>query len=284
MATLKYYVTGLIREFKEDNVTLLAAAQAYYYLLAVFPLLIVCFAIIPYFNIDADQVLQFIQSFVPGEIASMFEENIVSFIETPRGGLLTVGIIGAIWSASNGVNAFIKSSNEAYEVEETRSFIVIRLIAFGLTLGMIIALIVAILLPIFGNIIVDFLGSYLGFTNEMNVLLQVGRWVISIVVLSTFLLCLYRFAPNKKIPFKHIIIGAVSASILWQILTVGFSFYVSNFGNYSATYGSIGGIIVLMIWFFLTGIVLMIGASLNVLYHQRQIAEEQVMYKKESAR
>ncbi|RDW18622.1 YihY/virulence factor BrkB family protein [Oceanobacillus chungangensis] len=284
MSTLRYYATGLMREFKEDNITLLAAAQAYYYLLAVFPLLIVCFAIIPYFNIDAGEVIQFIQSFVPGEFASMFEENIVSFIETPRGGLLTVGIIGAIWSASNGVNAFIKSSNEAYEVEETRSFIIVRLIAFGLTLGMILALIVAILLPVFGNIIVEFLSSYLGITNEMTLLLQIGRWVISIVVLSAFLLCLYRFAPNKKMPFKHIIPGAVSASILWQILTIGFSFYVSNFGNYSATYGSIGGIIVLMIWFFLTGIVLMIGASLNVLYHQRQIAEDHVIYKEESAR
>ncbi|RDW21902.1 ribonuclease [Oceanobacillus arenosus] len=284
MSTLKYYATGLMKKFKEGNVPLLAAAQAYYYLLAVFPLLIVCFAIIPYFNIDAREVVQFIQSFVPVEVTSMFEESIIRFIETPRGGLLTVGIIGAIWSASNGVNAFIKSLSEAYDVEETRSFIVVRLIAFGLTIGMILALIVAILLPVFGNIIVEYLGSYSGITNETTLLLQVGRWVVSIIVLSAFLLCLYRFAPNKKMPFKHIILGAVSASVLWQLLTVGFSFYVSNFGNYSATYGSIGGIIVLMIWFFLTGIVLMVGALLNVLYHERQLLEEAVIYKEESAR
>jgi len=284
VTALKYYTTELIAKFKESNVPLLAAAQAYYYLLAVFPLLIVCFAIIPYFNIDPNEAIAFIRTFIPGELAAMFEDNIVNFIETPRGGLLTFGIIGAIWSASNGVNAFIKSTNEAYDVEETRSFIVVRLIAFGLTIGMIIALIIAILLPVFGNVIVDFLASILGFAAPTTILLHILRWVISIIVLSLLLICLYRFAPNARLPFKHIIPGALIASILWQALSLGFSFYVSNFGSYSATYGSIGGIIILMIWFYLTGIVLIIGALINVLYHERNKAEETIIYKEESVR
>ncbi|WP_338033020.1 YihY/virulence factor BrkB family protein [Lentibacillus sediminis] len=271
MAGLKNFAKDFITKFQEDNVPILAAAQAHYYLLAVFPLLLAGFAIIPYFNINPNDAMSFIGNALPGEIATLFQENIVSLIQQPQGGLLTVGVLGALWSASNGINAFIKSSNAAYDVEETRSFITVRLLALGLTLGMIVALVVAITLPMFGNVILGFVEPFLGLSGSMSILLQVLRWTISIVVLTGILLVLYRFAPNKKIPFRHIIPGALTASVLWQLISLGFSFYVSNFGNYSATYGSLGGIIILIIWFFLTGLILMIGAVINVLYHQRRI-------------
>ncbi|MBY7141815.1 YihY/virulence factor BrkB family protein [Virgibacillus sp. NKC19-3] len=269
MDKAKNFAKGFMTKFKEDNVPLLAAAQAYYYLLAIFPLIIVGFTIIPYFNINPNDAVDFIGNLLPSEIASVFEENIISLIETPKGGLLTVGILGALWAASNGINAFIKASNTAYDVQETRSFVVVRLIALGLTLGMIIALVVAFILPMFGSIILNFLESLLGFSGATSLLFQVLRWTLSIFVLTGLLMFLYRFAPNKKIPFKHIFPGAVTASVLWQLISLGFSFYVSNFGNYSATYGSLGGIIILMIWFFLTGLILMTGAIINVLYHRR---------------
>ncbi|WP_373894716.1 YihY/virulence factor BrkB family protein [Virgibacillus natechei] len=269
MDKMKNFAKDFISKFKEDDVPLLAAAQAYYYLLAIFPLIIVGFTIIPYFNINPNDAVNFIGNVLPSEIASVFEENIISLIETPQGGLLTVGILGALWAASNGINAFIKASNTAYDVEETRSFIVVRLIALGLTLGMIVALVVAFVLPMFGSIIISFLESLFGFPSAMSLLFQVLRWAISILVLTSLLMVLYRFAPNKRIPFKHIIPGALTASVLWQLISLGFSFYISNFGNYSATYGSLGGIIILMIWFFLTGLILMTGAIINVLYHRK---------------
>ncbi|WP_087975101.1 YihY/virulence factor BrkB family protein [Oceanobacillus rekensis] len=279
MSQIKKFSKGFMERFKEDNVTLLAAALAYYFLLAVFPLLIVAFAIIPYFNISTEEAMGFITSVVPGELASVFQDNIVNLVETPRGGLLTVGIIGALWSASNGINAFIKASNEAYDVEEERSFIVIRLIAFGLTIAMILAVVVAILLPVFGNVILGFITSFLGIGSQMTILLHILRYVISILIITVLLMMLYRFAPNKKIPFKHIIPGALTASILWQVISFGFSIYISNFGNYSATYGSLGGIIILMIWFFLTGIILMIGAIINVMYHKKELRENTELHK-----
>lgn len=270
MIQLKKFATDFMTKFKADNVPLLAAAQAYYYLLAIFPLIIVGFTIIPYFNINPNDAVNFIGNILPGEIASILEENIISMIATPQGGLLTIGIIGALWAASNGINAFIKSSNTAYDVEETRPFILVRLLSLGLTLGMIVALIIAFTLPMFGNIIVSFLQSFLGLSGTMVLLFQVLRWTISIVILTGLLMLLYRFAPNKQIPLKNIIPGALTASFLWQIISLGFSFYVSNFGNYSATYGSLGGVIILMIWFFLTGLILMMGAIVNVLYDRKQ--------------
>ncbi|WP_249872592.1 YihY/virulence factor BrkB family protein [Oceanobacillus saliphilus] len=279
MAKIKKFYHDFMVRFQENNVTLLAASLAYYFLLAVFPLLIVAFAIIPYFNIRAEDAMSFIASIVPGELASIFEDNIVSLVETPRGGLLTVGIIGALWSASNGINAFIKASNQAYDVEETRSFVVTRFIAFTLTISMILAVVIAILLPVFGDVILGFLVTLLGISSDMTVLLQILRYVISILVITALLMALYHVAPNKKIPFKHIIPGALTASILWQVISFGFSIYISNFGNYSATYGSLGGIIVLMIWFFLTGVILLIGAIINVMYHKKEVRENAELHK-----
>ncbi|MBM7601831.1 membrane protein [Virgibacillus halotolerans] len=268
MSNIIKYAKRFMAKFSGDNVPLLAAAQAYYYLLSIVPLLIVCFALIPYFHIDSNQAISFISDSIPGEMASILKDNIINLVETPRGGLLTVGIIGALWSASNAINAFVKSSNQAYGVEETRPFILVRLLGLGLTLGMIVALVVAIILPVFGDVILEFLQAHLGFSGAFAILFQVLRWVLSLVILSTLLMMLYRLAPNKRMPLKHIIPGALTAAILWQLISLGFSFYVSNFGNYTATYGSLGGIIVLMIWFFLTGMILMIGAIVNVLYHE----------------
>ncbi|SFE89325.1 YihY/virulence factor BrkB family protein [Alteribacillus iranensis] len=270
MNQIKKYIKDLVAEFQKDNVPLLAAAQAYYYLLSIVPLLIVCFSLIPYLNISSEEAMSFIETMMPGEMATIFEDNIVSLVETPKGGLLTVGIIGTLWSASNGINAFIKASNEAYEVEETRSFIKARLLALGLTLGLIVSVIIAMLLPVFGNVILEFVSSLIGLGGSSVVLFQVLRWAISIIVLTALLLILYRVAPNKKLPFKHVLPGALAGSLLWQLISLGFSFYVSNFGSYSATYGSLGGVIILMIWFFLIGIILMVGAEINVVYHRRK--------------
>lgn len=274
MNKLKNNIKIFMGKFNENNITLLAASLAYYFLLAIFPLLIVGFAIIPYFNISANEAMDFFSEILPSEIASLFQENIISLVETPRGGLLTVGIIGALWSASNGINAFIQSANEAFDVEETRSFITVKLISLALTVCMIVAVVVAIALPIFGDVILRFISSITGISAGTEILLHVLRWAISIVVLTAFIMLLYRFAPNKNLPLKHIIPGSLIASLLWQIISLGFSIYVSNFGNYSATYGSLGGIIVLMIWFFLTGIILLSGALLTVFYHKYKIRKE----------
>lgn len=273
ISTVIDYGKQVIKKFGEDNIPMLGAAQAYYYLLSVFPLIIVAFATIPYFNISPTDALDFIHKVLPSEIASTLEDNIINLVQEPKGGLLAVGIVGALWSASNAMNAFIKASNQAYNVEESRNFFKVRGTALLLTFGMILSLTIAILLPVFGNVIVDFLKSFFGISASFALLLNVIRWVLAIVIITTVLLLLYRFAPNKKMPFSHIIPGALTASVLWQVASLGFSFYVGNFANYSATYGSLGGIIILMIWFFLTGMILMIGAEINAIHHRRRLLQ-----------
>ncbi|MFD1861747.1 YihY/virulence factor BrkB family protein [Planococcus chinensis] len=270
MSKAASYAKEVVGEIKKDSATTLAAAQAYYYLLAIVPLLILLLSILPYLQIDPQRAVDFIGTILPGEVASTFEETIVSVVTTPSGGLLTFGILGTLWSASNAMSAFIEATNQAYGVEETRSFFVKKGMAIVLTLFMLVAVIVALVLPIFGGAIIDTISSFLNLPEQTEIIFQVLRWVISIVVMSIVLACLYKFAPNKSFPFKEVIIGALIATILWQLVSLGFSFYVANFGSYSATYGSLGGLIVLMLWFFLTGLILVIGAEINAVLHKRK--------------
>ncbi|MBD8014813.1 YihY/virulence factor BrkB family protein [Microbacterium sp. APC 3898] len=267
------FVKELGSEFKKDKATTLAAAQAYYYLLAIVPLLILLLAILPYLQIDPQKAVDFIGTILPGEVATTFQDTIVSVVTTPSGGLLTFGILGTLWSASNALTAFIDATNQAYGVEESRSFIKLKATAIVLTLGMLVAVIVALILPIFGGTIIDMIKSFLNLPEQTEIIFQVLRWVVSIAVMSIVLALMYKFAPDKHFPFKEVIIGAVIATVLWQVVSFGFSIYVANFGSYSATYGSLGGLIVLMLWFFLTGLILVIGAEINAILHRRKNAK-----------
>jgi membrane protein len=259
----------LIKEIKEDRVTGLAAEQAYYYLLALFPLLILLLSILPYLNIDIQTAMDTIKTFMPTETVEVIEENIINILSERNGGLLTFGFLGTIWSASNGMNAFIHSMNIAYDVKETRNFIKARFISIILTLGLVVAFIVMLGLPVFGKVIIDLLQQVISLPEEMQSLFSLLRWIIAVVVITLVLTFLYRFAPNKSFPIKHVIPGAVTATVLWLGISLGFSFYVSNFANYSSTYGSLGGVIILMLWLYLSGLIFVIGGEINAILHRQ---------------
>ncbi|MDQ0246642.1 membrane protein [Bacillus fengqiuensis] len=262
----------LKEEIKDDRATGLAAEQAYYYMLSIFPILILLLSIVPYLSIDPQKAIAFMQGVMPSETAKVFDETVVSIVTQPNGGLLTIGILGTLWSASNGMNAFMHAMNVAFDVEETRSFIKTRLLSIGLTVGLIFAFIIALVLPVFGNVLLNTIEFFIPLPGKTELLLKILRWLIAIGVMIVVLSVLYRLAPNKHYPFKQVIPGAVTATIIWQIISLGFSFYVSHFGNYSATYGSLGGVIILMLWFFLTGFALVLGGEINALYHKESVS------------
>lgn len=247
----------------------MATEQAYYYLLALFPLLILLLSILPYLNIDIQTAMDTIKTFMPTETVEVIEENIINILSERNGGLLTFGFLGTIWSASNGMNAFIHSMNIAYDVKETRNFIKARFISIILTLGLVVAFIVMLGLPVFGKVIIDLLQQVISLPEEMQSLFSLLRWIIAVVVISLVLTFLYRFAPNKSFPIKHVIPGAVTATVLWLGISLGFSFYVSNFANYSSTYGSLGGVIILMLWLYLSGLIFVIGGEINAILHRQ---------------
>lgn len=269
------------KEMKEDRATGLAAEQAYYYMLAIFPLLILTLSILPYLSIDPVKAIEFLSTIMPEETVQLIEGSVYEFISEPNGGLLTFGILGTIWSASNGMNAFIGAMNEAFNAEETRSFIIVRLLSIGLTIGLIFAFLIAFFLPIFGGVIISNLEKFIYIPGGTSLLLNILRFIIAFVVIFAIITLLYRIAPNVHKTFKEVIPGSLVATIMWQVISLGFSFYVSNFGNYSSTYGSLGGVIVLMLWLFLTGLALVIGGEINAIYHKDSIKSSKMYHDEE---
>ncbi|MGF3104358.1 YihY/virulence factor BrkB family protein [Rossellomorea sp. DUT-2] len=261
----KGFSKSLFSHISANDVTGLAAQIAYYFLLSLFPLLIFIVTLLPYLPVEQGDILGLVRDFAPGETMSMIEETLQDVMSNRNSGLLSVSIIATIWSASNGMNAIVKSLNRAYDVEETRSFIATRLMSILLTLAMILVFVIALLLPVFGKQIGLLLFSQFGFSEQFLTVWNGIRWAISPIILFIIFVGLYFFAPSKRIKCLSAFPGAIFATLGWVLASLAFSYYVGSFGNYSATYGSIGGIIVLMIWFYLTGIIIMIGGEINAL-------------------
>lgn len=258
----KRYIKVFFKRIADDQIFDLSAQLAYYFLLSLFPFLIFALTLLHYF-FTSDDVLGMIKTFVPPQSFDLIRTNLKSVLDVQRGGLLSFGILFTIWTASNALNAMIRALNKAYSVKETRSFIISRGIAVLLTIGMIVVIVIALAMPVFGRLIGDFVFSHLGLGSQFLVVWVVLRWLISFLIIVAVFSCLYFFAPNKKVYFQDVLFGAVVAAVGWQVISLGFSYYVSNFGNYRAIYGSLGGVIVLMIWFYLTALIIIIGGEIN---------------------
>ncbi|EKN63664.1 ribonuclease BN [Neobacillus bataviensis LMG 21833] len=259
----------LWHRIEEDDLPGLSAQLAYFFLLSLFPLLIVIFTLLPYLPIPHPDMLGIIQDFAPNEAMNLIEKNLNEIMAHRNGGLLSFGIIGTIWSASNGINAVVRAFNKAYNVKESRSFIVSRGMAILLTFGMIFVFLLAIVLPVFGREIGLFLFSKLGYTSEFIKLWNTLSWLVSALILFLIFSGLYWIAPNVKIRCRSAFPGAAFATLGWILSSIGLSFYVGNFSNYSLTYGSIGTIIILMIWLYISAFIIIIGGEINAFYSEK---------------
>ncbi|MBP2241842.1 membrane protein [Cytobacillus eiseniae] len=251
----------------EDDVFGLAAQLAYFFLLSLFPLLIFLVTLLPYLPITQEDILGVVRDFAPGDSMTLIETNL-NELSTKNGKLLSFGIIATIWSASNGINAIIRALNKAYDVKENRPFLIARGMAILFTFAMLFVIVVALLLPVFGKLIGTYLFAKFGLSDEFLATWNTLRWLVSSIILFIIFTGLYWLAPNKKLKCLAVIPGAVFATIGWALSSLAFSYYVTNFGNFSATYGSIGAIIVLMIWFYLTGIIIILGGEINAIFSQ----------------
>ncbi|MDR6999127.1 YihY/virulence factor BrkB family protein [Neobacillus niacini] len=259
----------LWHRIEEDDLNGLSAQLAYFFLLSLFPLLIVLFTLLPYIPIPHQNVLGVIKGFAPAEAMDLIEKNVKYVMNHRNSGLLSFGIIGTIWSASNGINAIVRAFNKAYNVKENRSFIVVRGTAILLTLGMIIVFILAIILPVFGRKIGIFVFSQVGFSDEFVNVWDTLSYPVSAVILFLIFTGLYWIAPNVKLRCRSAIPGGAFATVGWIISSVGLSFFVGKFSDFSLTYGSIGAIIVLMIWLYLSAFIIILGGEINAFYSEK---------------
>lgn len=260
----------LWHRIEEDDLNGLSAQLAYFFLLSLFPLLIVLFTLLPYIPIPQQDMLGMIKAFAPVETLDLIEKNITYVMNHRNGGLLSFGIIGTIWSASNGINAIVRAFNKAYNVKESRSFIVARGMAILLTFAMIFVFILALIIPIFGREIGVYLFSKLGYATQFLKLWHALSWVVSAIILFLIFTGLYWIAPNIKLECRSALPGAAFATLGWIVSSLGLSFYVGKISNYSLTYGSIGTIIVLMVWLYLSAFIIILGGEINAFYSERK--------------
>ena len=270
LASWSGYFKYLVAHIKSVDLSGLAAQLAYFFLLSLFPLLIFMVTLLPYLNLDEAQVYRFLENYAPGEVYTLIEGTLSDVLQNRNGGLLSFGIIATIWSASNGMNAIVKSLNRSYGIEETRPFYIVRGLSVIFTILMILLFAVALVLPVFGRQIGSMLFSFFGFEEGFITIWNNIRWTISPLIIFFVLSALYWLVPNAKLTLKSVLPGAMFSTIGWILTSLAFSFYVSNFANYSNTYGSIGGIIVLMLWLYFTGNILLIGGQVNAVMHERQ--------------
>lgn len=262
------FVRHLWKKFPENDYFGFAAQLSYFFLLSLFPLLIFLVTLLPYLPLTQGDLLGVFRDFAPSGTMELIEMNLSQI--SKNGTLLSFGIIGTLWSASNGINAIVKALNRAYEVIENRTFFRARITAIFLTVAMIIVIVVALVLPVFGKQVGVFLFSQFALSDQFISVWITLRWLVSSVIIFVIFVGLYWLAPSKKITCRSTLPGATFATIGWILTSWGFSFYVSNFKNYTATYGSIGAIIVLMVWFYISGIIIMISGEVNAFYSKEE--------------
>ena len=265
------FFSYLVYRIGKDDASGLSAQLSYYFMLSLFPMLLFLLSIVPVVGVKQSTIRDMIKDHVPPAYASQVADIIGDIMSNASGSILSVGLILALWSASNGMTALMNSFNVAYDVEDSRNFIVSKLFSVLFTLAMIIVMPVALVLPTFGQQIGDLLFGPLGLGEQVKWVFDTIRYVLPVIVVLIAFMVLYTLAPNVKIKLMSVIPGAIFATIVFLAGSYLFGIYISNFSNYSKTYGSIAGIIILMLWLYITGFIIIIGAEINAIFHQRKV-------------
>ena len=258
-------VTRTVKELSADNGLGLAAQLAYYFFFALFPALLVGIAIASFFPLEhfVDRIVGTLAGVVPGDVIAIIRDQIVKISGGDHGGLLTVGLLTAIWSSSAAMVALIDALNRAYDIEEGRAWWKVRLLAIGLTLALAVFMLVAFSLVLVGPIAADWVADATGLGPVLAWSWKVLQWPLVVALVSVAIGMVYYFAPDSEQEWIWITPGSVLATVLWLAASLGFKLYVANFASYTETYGTIGGVIVLLLWFYITGLVFVAGAELN---------------------
>ena len=256
-----------VSEFREDNLTDWAAALTYYAILSIFPALIVLVSILGLAGVSAtNAILSNIKDLGPGPAQDIISGAIkeIAASTSTAGVAFVLGLLASLWSASGYVGAFSRAANVIYEMEEGRPFWKLRPIQIGMTLILLLLVAISAIAVVISGPLASEVGKVLGIQGTAVTIFNIVKWPVIVVVLMTMLAILYYGAPNVRHPgFRWITPGGVLAVLLWMLASVGFAFYVSNFSSYNATYGSLAGVIIFLIWLWISNVAVLLGAEMN---------------------
>lgn len=264
---------------EEDEIFNRSAQLSYYFLLALFPLLLFLITLIGYFSGAGtrlhDQLISYLSDVMPSAAVQLVVATIDEVTHARGGGKLSFGLLAALWAASSGMNAIGQALNAAYDVTETRPWWKVRLISIALTVALAILIISALLIVLYGGLVGHFLAAMIHLGRAFTLTWKILQWPISLAFVFLAFSLIYQFAPNtgarrhgKRLPSadyrrRWVSPGVVIAVVLWLLVSLGFRLYLHYFNSYSATYGSLGALIIMMLWFYLTGAAILLGGEIN---------------------
>lgn len=255
-------------EINEDDVWGRAAQLAYYFLLALFPLLIFLTAALGLMLGSGEGLRQALferlSQVMPGSAFQLVDTTMTEITGASNAGKLSFGLLATLWAASNGMGAITQALNVSYDVEESRPWWKQRVVAIALTISLSVMVITALLLMLWGGRVADFLAAHYQLGGFFPVAWKTIQWPLVLAFMVTSFALIYYFAPDvKDQKWKWLTPGSVIGVVLWLLASLGFKLYLHFFNSYSATYGSLGAVIVLMLWLYFTGTSILIGSEIN---------------------
>ncbi|MEF2293613.1 YihY/virulence factor BrkB family protein [Virgibacillus dokdonensis] len=271
MMSILLFFYELGRKFFIYKVYDLSAQMAYYFLLSVFPFLFVIYSLIPYLPFNEDYILTLIEPYAPDTTYRLIRNTLTAVLANQNQPLLSLSLVISVWLASMGFQSMKRILNTAYNVHEKESIVRQVIEGLMLTIGFMIVFLFSVVVPVLERTLRAYLVDI--FTNDsFHRLWDFIQWGVGSFLIMTFFLLLYYFTPNLRVKVKQVLPGALVATIGWQIISLQFATFVSR-NNYTAFYGQLGGIVVLMIWFYMSAMIIIIGGLVNAMIYPIQRSE-----------
>ncbi len=256
------------QQMNEDDVFGRAAQLSYYFLLALFPLLLFLMTLLGLFAGAGSELrhslLSYLGQVMPGSATELVQKTLEEVSNSAGGGKLSFGVLAALWAASNGMGAISETLNIAYNVKESRPWWKVRLTTVGLTIALAVLIISALTLTLYGHRIAEAIAASYGFGTVFTMTWKIVQWPIVLLFILLAFNLIYFFGPDlKEQSWRWVTPGSAIAVLIWLLVSFAFRLYLNFFNSYSATYGSLGALIIMMLWFYLTGLAILTGGEVN---------------------
>ena len=253
-----------VKEVIDDDCVGIAAQLAYYFALALFPALLFIVALASYlpFNVIYE-VVGALQSIAPPAVLEIIRTQLESIVAAEAPSILTIGILGALWSSSGAMTSFVSALNKAYDIPETRPWWKVRLLSIGLTIALALFVLLSFAMIVAGPDAGRWLTGWLGLSDVFDSVWRMLRWPLVFVLATTGIAIVFYYAPDADQDWVWITPGSILTTVLWVLFSMGFRIYVTRVGDYTATYGALAGAAILLLWLYFSGLALLIGGELN---------------------
>lgn len=275
------FLKDVYARFMNDGLLSIGAQASFFLLFSLFPFLIFLIALITYMPmVNLQDSIQALAALMPANAYLILWDMVNQTLANRSVTLLSFGVLSALWSSASGVTSLIRGINRAYDQEETRRSWKITAVSLYFTFELAVAIIFSLVLIVFGKVLGTQLFRFLGFSDISLKVWNYLGYIITLITTILVFISLYQNTPNRRLGFREVIPGAVIASLGWVIISIAFSYYIDNFGNYSKVYGSLGGIIALLMWLYVSSIIILMGAEINASLMFSKMGLEKLKFKR----